>query len=148
VGVQRISAINGGPSFGLLLGLSTTLPFTAARANALAGEAMDADVVAAATAVGAAVARRRQGLDALYERYLAARARLSAIDGVLQVAADAERDAALAEFRSGALTLLELLDLERALLAVELERSEALRAAAASRAALLGATTSASGDHT
>ena len=44
----------------------------------------------------------------------------------------------LAHYRNGELTLLELLDFERALLRVEIERARAISAAAAARAALFG----------
>jgi outer membrane protein TolC len=71
-------------------------------------------------------------------RYEAARARITALDGALLVAAEQERETALAHYRAGTLTLLELLDFERALLRVELERADAIRDAASVRAALLG----------
>ena len=47
IGVQRIGAANGGPTAGLLLGISSTLPFSARRANARATQAEDAEVIAA-----------------------------------------------------------------------------------------------------
>ncbi len=140
IGLQRIGAANGGPTAGLLVGISSTLPFTARRANDLASQAEDADVIAAEAGVSAAMVRSRPGLEGLRERLTVTVERLEAIDAVVLVAAGSEREAALAEFRAGSLSLLELLDFERSLLRVELERSDALREAAGLRAALFGIT--------
>ncbi len=146
VGIQRIGEANGGPSVGLLFGISSTLPFTARRSNTLASDASDAEVRAAEIEAGAAVSGVRPALESLRERHAVALSRLDAIDGAVLVAAQSEREAALAEFRAGSLTLLELLDLERALLRVELERADALREAASLRASLFGVAPHESGD--
>jgi outer membrane protein TolC len=137
-GLQRMGPTNGGPSAGLVVGFSSTLPFTAARANRSAAEAARLGVDAAVH--GLAEARRRVAIDVSQQvvRYEAARARITALDGALLVAAEQERETALAHYRAGTLTLLELLDFERALLRVELERADAIRDAASVRAALLG----------
>lgn len=140
VGIQRIGEANGGPSTGVIVGISSTLPFTARRASGLAAQAEDAEIVAAEAGLSAAAGRTRPALDALRARLAVAISRLDAIDGVVLVAAESEREAALAEFRAGSLSLLELLDFERALLRVELERSDALREAAGLRASLFGIT--------
>jgi outer membrane protein TolC len=140
IGLQRIGAANGGPTAGLLVGISSTLPFSARRANERATQAEDADVIAAEAGVSAAMVRSRPGLEGLRERLTVTVERLEAIDAVVLVAAGSEREAALAEFRAGSLSLLELLDFERSLLRVELERSDALREAAGLRAALFGIT--------
>ena len=145
IGLQRIGAANGGPSAGVLVGISSTLPFSARRANERSTQVENAEVVAAEAGVTAAMGRARPGLEGLRERLKAALERLEAIDAVVLVAAGSEREAALAEFRAGALTLLELLDFERSLLRVELERSDALREAASLRASLFGITPFASG---
>jgi outer membrane protein TolC len=137
-GLQRMGPTNGGPSAGLVLGVSSTLPFTAARANRAASEAARLGIDAAQH--GLAEARRRAAIDVtqMVVRYNAARARISALDGALLIAAEQEREAALAHYRAGTLSLLELLDFERALLRVELDRADAIRDAASVRAALLG----------
>jgi cobalt-zinc-cadmium efflux system outer membrane protein len=137
-GLQRMGPINGGPSAGLIVGFSATLPFTASRANRSAAEAARLGLDAAQH--GLAEVRRRVSIDVSQQvvRYEAARARIAALDGVLLVAAEQERETALAHYRAGTLTLLELLDFERALLRVELDRANAIRDAASVRAALLG----------
>jgi outer membrane protein TolC len=137
-GLQRMGPINGGPSAGLVLGFSSTLPFTAGRANRSAAEAARLEIDAAQH--GLTEARRRAAINVtqLVVRYDAARARITALDGALLVAAEQEREAALAHYRAGTLSLLELLDFERALLRVELDRADAIRDAASVRAVLLG----------
>jgi hypothetical protein len=140
IGLQRIGAANGGPTAGLLVGISSTLPFSARRANERATQAEDAEVLAADAGLVAAMGRARPSLEGFRERLTVTLARLEAIDAVVLVAAGSEREAALAEFRAGSLTLLELLDFERSLLRVELERSDALREAAGLRASLFGIT--------
>ncbi len=138
VGLQRMGPINGGPSAGLVVGFSSTLPFTADRANRSAAEA--ARLGSDAAQQGLAEARRRVSIEVHQQvvLYDAARVRLAALDGALLVAAEQERETALAHYRAGTLTLLELLDFERALLRVELDRADAIRDAASIRAALMG----------
>lgn len=137
-GVQRIGPANGGPAMGLVLGLSTTLPFTGRQGLAAAREAATADVGAASVAREAARSDARATLEAAVARDDAARERVALFSGVLVSAAESERESALTQYRNGALSLLELLDFERALLRVEVERARAIAAAAASRAALFG----------
>ncbi|HCT57123.1 MAG TPA: hypothetical protein DGD08_07905, partial [Gemmatimonas aurantiaca] len=73
------------------------------------------------------------------ERYSAARERLDAFDAALLRGARDERESALAAYRTGSLSLLELLDFERALSRAEIERIRALVDAADAWADLLGA---------
>lgn len=138
-GVQHIGRANGGPSQGLIAGMSTSLPFTARASNALGRDAASASVSAAQAAFAAATADTRARLRALTARYTAARAQLALFDGALLTAASSERETALAQYRTGSLPLIELLDFERALLRVRLAQAQAVTAAADAMAALLGA---------
>lgn len=122
VGLQRFGADEGGGTVGATLGGSVTLPFTARRANQAALASADAEIAAATAELGATVATVRAELAAALERYEAARTRLSAFDAALLRGARDEREAALASFRAGDLSLIELLDFERALARAETER--------------------------
>ena len=142
VGLQRFGADEGGAgTVGATLGGSVTLPFTARRANEAALAAADREIAAAVAERDAAVAAVRAGLAAARERYEAARTRLSAFDAALLRGAREEREAALASFRTGDLSLLELLDFERALARAETERLRSLLDAADALADLLAAGT-------
>ena len=72
----------------------------------------------------------RAGLLQARTRYDAARARLETMDAVLLAGARREREAALASYRGGQLSLVEFLDFERAIGRADLARLEALVAAA------------------
>ena len=144
-GLQRIGPANGGSGASLLLGLSSTLPFTARRSNALAAEASAEAVGASQAEVVAVEAAARAELLQNSARYSAARERLQTFDEALLLAADAEREAALASFRAGTLTLLELLDFEQALVGVEVERARSLAAAAEANLARFGSLNERSG---
>lgn len=125
LGVQRFPS-GSSTTLGPTLSGSITLPFTAWRGNQAAALAAERDVataVAERDAAGAAV------LTALYsarERYDAARTRLAVFDAALLRGAREEREAALASFRSGDLSLIELLDFERALARAETERLQSV----------------------
>lgn len=138
-GIQRIGQANNGPTFGPSIGLTVSLPFTAAHANRLATRAAEQRVTTASRARDAArvavVARLSAGL----ERYAAARSRLDAFDAALLRGAREERESALAAYRTGSLTLLELLDFERALSRAETEHTRALMDAIDAWADLMGA---------
>lgn len=121
LGAQRF-VTEDGPTLGATLGASVSLPFTARRANRLAGEAADRAVAAAQIARAATVAQVRAALGAALERYRAATERLALFDAALLRGAREERESALATYRSGELSLLELLDFERALTRAETDR--------------------------
>lgn len=122
VGLQRFGADEGAGTLGITLGGSMTLPATARRANRAALAAADAQVVAAQADADAALASVRTEIAGAMARYESARIRLSAFDAGLLRGAREEREAALASFRAGELTLIELLDFERALAQAETER--------------------------
>jgi len=139
-GVQRIGSANGGLAGGIVAGLSTSLPFTARASNSAGRAAASADVSAAQAASVAAVADARARMRALAARFAAAREQLALYDGALLVAAGNERETALAQYRTGSLPLIELLDFERALLRVRLAHAQAVTGAADAMAALFGGT--------
>lgn len=138
VGVQQIGSANGGPTAGFLLGLSSTLPFTARIAQTRGLEAAAAEILFAEASRREAESAARASVRAASARYAAARGRLDGFDTALLLAADAEREAALSEYRAGTLLLMELLDFERALLRVEVERTRALIDATLARGDLFG----------
>ncbi len=145
VGLQRFGAGDGGGTVGLTLGGSMTLPSTARRANQAALASADAEIAAATAERDATVAMVRAELAAARERYESARIRLSAYDAALLRGAREEREAALASFRTGELSLIELLDFERALARAETERLHCLLDAADALADLYAAGTGGSG---
>lgn len=129
LGAQRFPASNGGFTVGPSIGTSISLPFTAAGSTRLLAVAAERDVDAAVAQQRASVARLRAGLTLARDRYEAARLRLAVFDQALLIGAREEREGALAEFRAGQLTLLELLDFERALGRAATERMRAYLAA-------------------
>jgi cobalt-zinc-cadmium efflux system outer membrane protein len=141
VGLQRFGADDGGGTVGLTVGGSMTLPSTARRANQAALASADAEIAAAVAELDATVAAVRAELAAALERYESARIRLSAFDAALLRGAREEREAALASFRTGELSLIELLDFERALARAETERLRSMLDAADALADLLAAGT-------
>jgi cobalt-zinc-cadmium efflux system outer membrane protein len=122
IGVQRFGDDEGGYTTGPTLGASVSLPFTARRANQAALTAADREIAAAEAARQAAIANVRANLTAARERYEAARERLGLFDAALLRGAREERESALAAYRTGDLSLIELLDFERALARAEIER--------------------------
>jgi len=138
-GVQRVGQANNGPTFGPSLGFSMTLPFTAARGNRLAVGAAEQRIVSVGTTQFATLAEVRGRLQAGLARYAEARLRLETMDAALLRGAREERESALAAYRTGSVSLLELLDFERALARAEIERVHALLEAADAWADLMGA---------
>jgi cobalt-zinc-cadmium efflux system outer membrane protein len=142
VGLQRFGADEGGAgTVGLTVGGSMTLPSTARRANQAALASADAEIAAATAELDATVAAVRAELAAALARYESARVRLSAFDAALLRGAREEREAALASFRTGELSLIELLDFERALARAETERLRSMLDAADALADLYAAGT-------
>lgn len=125
VGAQRVEAADGGFAIGPTLGLSVSLPFTARRAYRAEAEAADRALVAAQAELAAARAAVRADLVTARTRYQAARERLSVFDRALLEGVREERESALAAYRTGEISLIELLDFERALTRAEIERRRA-----------------------
>lgn len=105
---------------------SVSLPFTARRAYAAAASAAGQGVAAATAARQATVATLTGALRAARERYEAARIRLAVFDAALLRGAREERESALGAYRAGDLSLIELVDFERALSRVEIDRTRAV----------------------
>lgn len=142
-GLQRFGREAEGHSVGATLGASVTLPSTARRGNTARLAAADARIAAAAAQRDAVASGVRAALVAAAERYEAARVRLAVYDVALLRGAREEREAALAAFRTGDLTLVELIDFERSLTGAETERFRAVLDAADALADLLAAGTDA-----
>jgi cobalt-zinc-cadmium efflux system outer membrane protein len=139
LGVQRRLDDDGSTVFGPVLGASMTLPFTANRANRASRRAAEREVAAADLARDAVVVRVRGVLAGAAARYEAARERLAVYDEALIRAARQERESALAAYRTGELTLLELLDFERSLARAEIDRLRAYSDAVEAWANLISA---------
>jgi cobalt-zinc-cadmium efflux system outer membrane protein len=146
VGVQRVEADDGDFAVGPTLGLSVTLPFTARRANQAAAEAAERAVAAAQAELAAARAEVRADLVSARTRYEAARERLSVFDAALLRGVRQERESALAAYRTGELSLIELLDFERALARAEIAQRRARIEATIALADLISGAASASND--
>ena len=137
-GVQR--AIGERTSgFGPVLVVSATLPFTSSRSNQSVLAAAELELASEGEAVASVRTRIRAALVAALDRYDAALARLQAYDDALLQGARAERESAVAAFRSGELSLLELLDFEQALTRAETDRLRARMDAADAYANLIAA---------
>ena len=135
-GVQRIGGDDGG--IGPTIGASVTLPFTARTRNRATAAAAAQDVTTATALRRASLATLRGRLRTARDRYEAARGRIAAFDISLLRGAREERESALAAYRSGDLSLIELLDFERALSRAEVERTRAIIDAASALADLVG----------
>jgi outer membrane protein, heavy metal efflux system len=134
LGLQRFSGERGF-DFGPTVVASLSLPFTATgRTRALTGAA-EAQVRATAAHLRATRIEVRAELAVALDRYESALTRASYYDTALLTGARQERESALASFRSGTVTLIELLDFERALARAEIDY---LRSRIAAQDALAG----------
>lgn len=122
IGAQRFDAEDGEKTLGATLGASITLPFTVRRSNEAARAAASHDIAAARAHQRAVEVEVRAEIAAALDRYEAAREQLALFDAALLRTAREEREGALASYRAGDLSLLELLDFERALARVEVDR--------------------------
>lgn len=122
LGVQRFGSEAGGFRVGPTLGFAVSLPFTSAGANRAAREAADLTAEAAHRRHEATLAAVRVHLASARDRYETARERLAVFDTALLEGAREERESALSAYRTGELSLLELLDFERALTRTEITR--------------------------
>ena len=120
VGIQRFEGPSG-HTLGPTIGASITLPFTARRANAAADAAAERLVAGAQASAHATLSNVRAEAAAARDRYETVRARVALYDADLLRSARDQRESGLAAYRSGDLTLLELLDFERALARVEID---------------------------
>lgn len=125
-GLQRIGQANNGPTIGPSVGFTMSLPFTAARGNTLALQAADASLAALRSTRALTREQARTRLEAALDHYTAQRLRLETFDNVLLRGAKEERGSAVSSYRTGELSLAELLDFDRAIARAEIERLRAL----------------------
>ncbi|HYD52352.1 MAG TPA: TolC family protein [Gemmatimonadaceae bacterium] len=121
LGLQRFEGETG-HLIGPTVGASVSLPFTARGATRAATLVADREVAAAEATERAILARVHTEVATAADRYEAARAQLALYDAALLRAARDEREGALASYRAGDLTLVELLDFERSLARAEIDR--------------------------
>lgn len=126
LGLQRFAVDAAASRLGPTAAFGMTLPWSAGMANRAASAAADADVAAALASQSAVTALTRGALASARARYESDRARLASYDAALLLASREERVSALAAYRTGDLSLLELLDFERALAQAEIGRLRAL----------------------
>jgi outer membrane protein TolC len=139
VGVQRFEGDDGRHSIGPTIGASITLPFTAHGAGRATRLIAERRVLVARAEQRAALSAARASLRAALDRYDVAVANAALFEEGLMRGAREERENALAGYRTGALSLLELLDFERALVQAEVSQHRSRIAAAQALAHLLGA---------
>lgn len=137
IGVQRFGGEDGRHRIGPTLGASVTLPFTARRAGRATRLAAEQNILAAQAEQRAAFLRVRASLGAARDRYDVAVANAALFEAALMRGAREERENALASYRMGTLSLLELLDFERALTQAEVSQHRSRIAAAEALADLL-----------
>ena len=137
LGVQRFGDEANGHVVGPTVGASMTLPFTARGAGRATIEAAEHERVASTAELRGNRARATAVLGAARDRYEAAIANARLFESALLQGAREERENALAGYRVGSLSLLELLDFERALTQAEISRTRSLVTAAEALAELL-----------
>lgn len=125
LGAQRFQTESGRYSLGPAVAFSTTLPFTARKANQARAQAAALDLRVEEAEQQAYLAVVRGAVSIAHGRYEAARQRLNVYEAALLRGAREERESALASFRAGELSLTELLDFERALARAEVDRVKA-----------------------
>ena len=124
LGVQRFATEDGGFAVGPSAAVSLSLPSTAGRSRRAASLAAEREVAAAEAWQRSVHSSVRSELASGVDRYESARARVSLFDAALLTGARDERESAVAAFRTGQLSLVELLDFERALSRAEVTRLE------------------------
>lgn len=143
IGLQRIAADGDrGAGLGPVVAAGISLPFTARAANRAAEAAADERTSAAVVTRTATIAATRTRLAVSRARYESARRRFASFDAALLRGAREEREGAFAAYRANDLALIELLDFERALSRVEIDRTRALLDALTSLADLLSGASS------
>lgn len=124
LGVQRFATEAGSFAVGPSAGVAISLPFTARRSTRAASLVAAREVAAAEAWQRSVHVAVRNQLASGLDRYESARSRTSLFDAALLAGARDERESAVAAFRTGQLSLLELLDFERALSRAEVARLE------------------------
>lgn len=139
IGVQRFGDARGGFEVGPSLRAAVSLPWMVRGSTRALEQAADVAVSEAEASRTAMGARLRLGLVLARDRYAAALERLEVFDAALLTGAREEREAALGGYRAGQLSLLELLDFERALARAETDHLRARIEAGSAYAHLLSA---------
>jgi len=137
LGVQRFADDAGGHAIGPTLGMSMTLPFTAPNAGRATREAAEQELRASQAERRGALGRTTALLGAARDQYETALANVRLFEAALLQGAREERENALAGYRTGSLSLVELLDFERALTQAEISRTRSVVAAGEALAELL-----------
>lgn len=130
IGVQRFTEADEGFRVGLVAGVSVSLPFTAGVAQRARVSAAERELAFARMQRIAVESHLTARLAVAADRYAIAGAQLAAYESTLLRGAREEREAALASYRAGSITLIELLDFERALAQAEVARLRSRIAAA------------------
>lgn len=125
VGIQRFTGDKGDFTVGPSLRATISLPFAVSTSNRLQQAAADLRIADAEAERAAFVVRLRIALLLAMDHYASAVERLQVYDGALLTGAKEERESALSAYRSGQLSLLELLDFERALSRAETDHLRA-----------------------
>ncbi|MGH7470909.1 MAG: TolC family protein [Longimicrobiales bacterium] len=123
VGLQRFDGVDGYTLGPLLLG-SVTLPVPERSVRQALVSAATRDTLTVVGLRAAILTRLGGDVSAAETRFAAARQQFEAIDQRLLSAAREERESALIGYAAGELSLLELLDFERALARAEIQRLE------------------------
>ncbi len=149
LGVQRFGDADAGFSVGPSLRASISLPFTVSGSTRALNRAAELAVAQSLADRAAAAGRLRTALLVARGRYAGALERVQVYDVALLAGAREEREGALGAYRSGELSLIELLDFERALARAETDRLRAVIDAGRAYAQLLIAAAGlpAPGDH-
>ncbi len=125
IGVQRYGDTTDGFTVGPSLRAAVTLPFAVGGSTRALNQAAALGVVEAQQHQAAATNQLRTALLTARDRYVVALERIQVYGDALLLGAREEREAAVAAYRSGQLSLIELLDFERALSRVETGRVRA-----------------------
>ena len=125
LGVQRFGEADGPTRFGLTAGFSMTLPFTAAASSRARLATADREVTLAQVRRDASAELLMTALVQARERFELARLQLTTFDSALLQGLREEREAALAAYRTGSMSLMELLDFERAMTQADVSRLRA-----------------------
>lgn len=135
LGAQRFERSSGSFVLGPVIGGSVSLPFTS-RATGPAVRAADLAIAAARSNEAAERRRSLAGTRIAHERLVTALARARYAEDALLRGAREERESALAAYRSGSLSLIELIDFERAMARADSDRIRNMMEAAAALAEL------------
>lgn len=125
LGVQRFGDADGPTRFGLTAGFSMALPFTAAASSRARVATADREVTLARVRRDASAELLLTALVQARERFELARLQLTTFDSALLQGLREEREAALAAYRTGGMSLMELLDFERAMAQADVSRLRA-----------------------